>query len=664
MRLGARVAAAGALAALLGAAARPSAAQLFTAEDAVRRALTNPVVRQAEEQLAAQRASLREAEGLFDDRLNADSRVDYGLEELIAARLKSEQDRRLRLEIPPPILDDTAARLIDRLPIDSSILLPGSCQTATAFVFLGETETLLCLDEDGNLLAIIDPNLGLDPASFGTVALGEAFAGVDGIDERVQVFVDLLRATAADQMRLVALILRRTANSLRFQRVRIGDLPLDREAILFNAGVDWRHPFENGTAVISTIGFDSSEENFRDKPLSPTLGDSGVANQFRVTAGVALDLPLGRGAGRVSARAPIVAAGHGVEAARSLLEHTASERALAALEAYWDAAVAAERVTLFEESRTIQQRLLGATEQLVEADVVARVDLALNRARLATVEASSAGARQALDVARANLVRAVGMAAEDLAAGPQTVVGLDPWLPQTGGETPSGADVDALIRAAAERREDLAAAASVVEANRALAAAARHDLLPDFRLSLNLSYNAFHESFGERFYDVEGFEKAVEGVFAGPSYGLALTFRLPVGNNAARGRLLQAESDTAVSQIDATDLGRTVRLRLIELVGALERARRELEARRETLARIEETQSATEERFKAGDLTVLDTLTTEEQLTGARLEVLDAERRYLSLLARLRFETGSLLEIPEDASVAGAQLVPFDRPVI
>ena len=661
MRSAAVTAAAAALVALAGAAPRPGAAQVFTAEDAVRRALTNSVVRQAEEQLVFQEASLRRAEGLFDDRLNADSRVDYGLEELIAAGLKSEQDRRIRLEIPPPILEDIATSLIDRLPIDSSILLPGSCQQATAFVFLGDTETLLCLNDDGNLLAIIDPNLGIDPGSLGAVSLGEAFAGIEGIDERVQVFVDLLRATAADQMRLVALILRRTANSLRFQRERIGDLPLDREAILFNAGVNWAHPFDNGSSLTSVVNLDSSEQNFRDKPLVPSLGDSGVANQFRVTAGLVYDLPLGRGAGKVSAQAPIVAAGHGVDAARALLEHTAAERALVALEAYWDASVAARRIDYVDESLTIQRRLLGATEQLVDADVVPRVDLALNRARLATVEAGSASARDALDVARANLVRVIGMGAEDLVAGPETSVGLDEWL---AGQHPTKADVEALIRLATERREDLHAADSVVEANRALTAAAKHDLLPEFRLSFNLSYNAFHETFQERFFDPEGFEKALEGVFAGPSYGVALTFRLPVGNNAAEGRLLQSESDTAVSEIEAVDLGRTIRLRIIELVGSLEKARAELEASRQELAALEETQRATEERFQAGDLTVLDTLVTEEQLTSSRLDVLDAERRYLSLLARLRFETGSLLDFPEDAPVAGARLLPFDQPLL
>ena len=75
--------------------------------------------------------------------------------------------------------------------------------------------------------------------------------------------------------------------------------------------------------------------------------------------------------------------------------------------------------------------------------------------------------------------------------------------------------------------------------------------------------------------------------------------------------------------------------------------------RREAQARIEETAEATVERFRAGDLTVLDTLITESDLTNARLEVLAAERTYLSLAARLRFATGTLLDLPAAGDVRG-----------
>ncbi|GMU64872.1 MAG: hypothetical protein AMXMBFR36_11460 [Acidobacteriota bacterium] len=657
----ARPFAAALLVAVASGSARPAAAAALSADDAVRRALAaSPVIARAEQEVALRSGAVTQAEGLFDNALLSDFRVDYGVEELFGSRLKAEQDRRLRLEIPPPILDDIAAKLIDRLPTDASFFLPSSCLQATSFIVLGDTSTVVCVNDDGNVLGILDPSIALDPSLFTTLELGEAFAGLSGFDERLQVFIDLIRNSAADQMRLTALILRRTADSLRFQRIRIGQVPEDRVSIRMDAGVDYRIPMRSGAALISSLSLGSSEENFRGKRLDPTWGDALIANQFRMTAGLALDLPLGRGAGRVSFEAPLVAARRGQVAAEALYEHTASERALATLEAYWDVAAAARRLDLLEQSLVIQDRLLGASGELAEAGVIPRVDLELNRARRASTESSVAGARQALTVARAELARVLGIEAAELET-IETDADLAGWI----GADPLGTgDVEALVSRAVAERDDLRAAGERLAADRALAAAAEHDLRPQVALQINASYNAFHETFRERFYDPEGFEKAMDEPWSGPSYGAALRIRLPIGNNAARGRLLQARSAATSSEIGSIDLRRSIRLSVIEAAEALRRSRAELESRREALARIEETAEATVERFRAGDLTVLDTLITESDLTNARLEVLAAERTYLSLAARLRFATGTLLDLPAAGDVRGARLAPFAQPIL
>ena len=103
-----------------------------------------------------------------------------------------------------------------------------------------------------------------------------------------------------------------------------------------------------------------------------------------------------------------------------------------------------------------------------------------------------------------------------------------------------------------------------------------------------------------------------------------------------------------------------------KLARTVAQARAELEARRDALARIEETHAASIERYKAGDLSVIDTLTTEQERTSARLQLVGAERNYLSLVAQLRFETGGLVELPgaADGSLAGARLVPLGEPLL
>ncbi len=642
-------------------AAAPVAAVELTADEAVRRALAlSPDLARAEQEVALRAAVVGQARGLFDGAILADARVDYGVEELVGRRLKAEVDRRLRLEIPPPILDDIARQLMERLPTDASFFLPSSCLDATSFIVLGGTSTVVCVNDDGNVLGLLDPSISLDPSLPSTLALSEAFAGLDGIDERVQVFIDLLRNSAADQMRLAALILRKTADSLRFQRERLGEVPDDRESIRLNAGLDYRIPFRSGAALVSSLSVASSEENFRGKRLDPTWGDSPIANQFQAAAGLALDLPLGRGGGRASFAAPLTAAEHDLAAAEALREHVAATRALAVLEAWWDVAAAARRVELLEQSLEVQDRLLGASTELAEAGLIPRVDLELNRARRASVAASAATARQGLAIARGELARAIGLDAAEIGA-LEVPSGVAAW---TDGDPLAGAGVEALASRAAAERDDLRALASRVAADQALAVAAERDLRPEVFLSLKASYNAFHETFHERFYDVEGFEKAFNEKWAGPSYGATLRFRLPIGNNAARGRLLQARSAVASSEIDAADLGRGVHLAVVEAAEALRRARAELESRRAARTHIEETAAATLERFRAGDLTVLDTLLTESELTQARLQELEAERAWLSLAARLRFATGTLLVAPPDGGLAEARLAPLAAPIL
>ena len=68
-------------------------------------------------------------------------------------------------------------------------------------------------------------------------------------------------------------------------------------------------------------------------------------------------------------------------------------------------------------------------------------------------------------------------------------------------------------------------------------------------------------------------------------------------------------------------------------------------------------------RYQAGDLTVLDTLVTEQELTRAGLELVGSERTVLSLLTRLRFSSGRLLDLPAEGDVRAARLRPLDSPL-
>ncbi len=62
------------------------------------------------------------------------------------------------------------------------------------------------------------------------------------------------------------------------------------------------------------------------------------------------------------------------------------------------------------------------------------------------------------------------------------------------------------------------------------------------------------------------------------------------------------------------------------------------------------------QRFQLGEETLIDTITTEQQQTDARLALVTALQNVAQLIAELRFQTGTLVAGP-NAPVAAAILV-------
>ena len=60
---------------------------------------------------------------------------------------------------------------------------------------------------------------------------------------------------------------------------------------------------------------------------------------------------------------------------------------------------------------------------------------------------------------------------------------------------------------------------------------------------------------------------------------------------------------------------------------------------------LEQTGTAEVDRFRAGEVTVIDVLVTEAQQTDAQLALVAAEQDLATLIARLRFESGTLVRV-------------------
>jgi len=120
----------------------------------------------------------------------------------------------------------------------------------------------------------------------------------------------------------------------------------------------------------------------------------------------------------------------------------------------------------------------------------------------------------------------------------------------------------------------------------------------------------------------------------------------PLGNNQAEGLLVQREADAALRQITQRDLDRRIRLAVVESAGTLAQAAARVAQAEAAVGFYETTVNAEMQRFRAGDVTLLDTVITQQQQIDAQLSLVLARQELAQRLAQLQFQTGALVTVP------------------
>jgi hypothetical protein len=196
--------------------------------------------------------------------------------------------------------------------------------------------------------------------------------------------------------------------------------------------------------------------------------------------------------------------------------------------------------------------------------------------------------------------------------------------------------VGALVASAMESRRDRLALDQARRASAELAAGARADTRRVYDVNLSAGLSQGYESeifrflpdernpiFSElnpptefdethRFYSPKGYWRGLSGRWE-PFVTASISFELPIGNNVTG------------------------------IVGTLRAAAEGVQRSREAVERTQQTFEGALAQLRAGELTLIDTLTTEEELLGDQTELLRQQQVYLSTLARLRFEAGQLV---------------------
>ncbi len=366
----------------------------------------------------------------------------------------------------------------------------------------------------------------------------------------------------------------------------------------------------------------------RDETIGP-----GALQQ--ATVSFTLRQPLLRDRGRAVVAAAERAARQELSASDLDLRHTVTLRIQAAVSQYWRLLAARESLEILRSSEARSRELLETTRRLIEADRIPAAEILQLQADLAAKETARIRGEQELFAARQALGRELGLSYAQIRRLPPPV---DPFPSVLPAETPGAEDAERFLSTALGLRADLAAAHRRLEASRIRTRAADNALLPRLDLLLTPSYSGLTEE--------AGFEDFFNPLFDDvPGLSTAVTFSLswPTRNREARGGLVRARAaeqiDTSSVELVETD----VVTRVPTALDALERSVAELERAVEAVDLFEQVAVNEEKKLRAGASTIIDVISQQDRLTGARQSVVSARLGVAQALLDLRFETGTLL---------------------
>lgn len=679
-----------------------------TLADAVRLTVqNNPEVRRGRQALASAVARAQQARGTFDSILKAKPGYKYLYNEIPPFLKSGEDDKRRQLYITYLSFDEVNRAVLRQL----QTLDPRAPACPIGFIVPGfENDPFLLdrLDPQETGIRAIERDLqspsGLAlEASLGIVRLRdicnpspllpsiypEAFAdfwrSVNAISSlNLNNVIDTFTQFPRENLLHVADITEAVSTRALLALERLGDLPDDEIRKNQYLELSWNKLFRSGLSLGANGRYEAEERNFHEKSLDPSFGGLGINPRFPSSISLTTNIPLLKRRGAVSTAASERAARLAIDAQRAQLRHVLASEVFRTVFAYLS--LQANQLTLqnLEESLARQGQIVELTQARFKAGDVVRIDVDRAQARRARVQSSVANAKANLAAAQIALARAIGV---DLDVAGTLPTAADPLSPSA---AKAAAAVQASIDAAIAARQDLRSLNQLRLASQALADGASSDLKNTLDFSLTAGLNTLYESplykylpdeleplsleprigFNTedikstsprdtpvRYYSGTGFMRSVQSEWQ-PFVQTSISLRWPFGNNAAKGRFGQASASLSQSQIQIRDADRKVRAAVVTTRGVVERAARGLARAEEAQGYLRQVHQGTLERFRSGDVTLLDTLITEEDLTQVQIQLAQAWLGYAGALARLRFEQGVLVSF--DSLEQAGESLRFD----
>jgi len=359
-------------------------------------------------------------------------------------------------------------------------------------------------------------------------------------------------------------------------------------------------------------------------------------------------LPLLQGFGREAAAGMETAARQEMEVSRVELQHAISRVVQDTSLAYWKYLL---DYMYLEQRRKAEQRaeeMLEQTQALVEADELPAAELDDSRANLSDKKTARISAEQSILESRLDLGMAMGVPFADLRDLPPPAD--DFGVVEVRQEILSGLEYMSLVEHALARRYDLKASRG-----REASASTRQKVLEDqMRSRLDLGMRAGYEGLDEG-DSYRPMPDSTGSNVRGMSWQISLTYEFPVENREARGQMGQQRVEKRRQALHSRELARDIQGRVHTIFSVLRQNLMELENARGTVELYQNAVKNQEMKYRMGMGTQLDLINTQDNLTQARMRLIDAHYSYVTALTMLRFQTASLVSFVQDQALVGLE---------
>ena len=386
----------------------------------------------------------------------------------------------------------------------------------------------------------------------------------------------------------------------------------------------------NGVTIEPAIAISRATDNSAASQLIP------VAN--RANVGVNVTVPLLRNPG-----ADISAVGERIaqlelEAVRLDRTQALSQATLNTVSAYWSY-LAAEKARLSAmDAEKSSQRRTEDIGKLVEAEVLPAAERDLVAADGAAKRSARIAAEQALEDARSNLARNMGLSPQEARTLP--LPGED--FPSVPSQAPDPAQqIQRRRDLALRQRTDLQAAQIRYGQAEINLDATRRSLKPQFDLVLGVGVSGLNEGTANANYF-----GAANSNLRGPNATVGLSYQFPVQNRSAVGLLVQKQGILDQLNVNRSDLQSSILISIEGLATAVYRLGLQLTESQRSVELYTKSVENEEIRRKMGRSTLIEVLNVSDRLLQSRQSLTTVQLSYANAIAQLRYACGAFFKTP------------------